>query len=118
MKGKSSSILMAVVMGVILPGILFSIAEKNYPIRVQEDLTSTTLEAITENTSDILQADFVWVLQSTGMIEKMEMDTYLTGVLLGELPADFEEETLKAQAVVRLTVIQLIMLKKAANWKQ
>ena len=34
---------------------------------------------------------------------EMEMDTYLTSVLLGELPADFEDETLKAQAVVART---------------
>ena len=33
-------------------------------------------------------------------IEEMKMDEYLLGVVSAEMPADFEEEALKAQAVV------------------
>ena len=37
-----------------------------------------------------------------GVVE-MELETYLVGVVLGEMPADFEKEALKAQAVVART---------------
>ncbi len=40
---------------------------------------------------------------NTGDIEEIDMDTYLLGVVSSEMPADFEEEALKAQAVVART---------------
>lgn len=45
----------------------------------------------------------VSVRLSDGEIETMDMDFYLTGVVLGEMPADFEPEALKAQAVAART---------------
>ena len=44
----------------------------------------------------------VRVKAETGIVE-MELDAYLVGVLLGEMPADFEIEALKAQAVATRT---------------
>lgn len=43
------------------------------------------------------------VLQQNGDIENMELDAYLTNVLLGEVSAEFHEEALKAQAVAART---------------
>lgn len=40
---------------------------------------------------------------STGDVEEIELDKYLLGVVSSEMPADFEEEALKAQAVVART---------------
>lgn len=45
----------------------------------------------------------VGVLQSSGEVEQMDLETYLVNVVLGEMPADFELEALKAQAVVART---------------
>ncbi len=39
----------------------------------------------------------------TGEVEELDLDTYLLGVVSGEMPAHFEEEALKAQAVVART---------------
>ena len=39
----------------------------------------------------------------TGTIEEVDLDTYLYGVVASEMPADFELEALKAQAVVART---------------
>lgn len=39
----------------------------------------------------------------TGMIESMELESYLIGVVAGEMPASFEFEALKAQAVAART---------------
>lgn len=40
---------------------------------------------------------------STGEIEELDLDEYLYGVVSSEMPANFEEEALKAQAVVART---------------
>ena len=40
---------------------------------------------------------------STGEIEELELDKYLYGVVSSEMPANFKEEALKAQAVVART---------------
>ena len=43
------------------------------------------------------------VLMSDGTVEQKPLDDYLAGVILAEMPASFEEEALKAQAVVSRT---------------
>ena len=43
------------------------------------------------------------VKNKAGNFRQMALDEYLTGVVLGEMPADFEPEALKAQAVVART---------------
>lgn len=40
---------------------------------------------------------------STGEVEELDLDTYLLGVVSSEMPANFEEEALKAQALVART---------------
>lgn len=45
----------------------------------------------------------VMVRLSNGTMQQMELEDYLTGVVLGEMPADFEPEALKAQAVAART---------------
>ena len=46
---------------------------------------------------------FLQVLMSDGTVEQKPLDDYLAGVILAEMPASFEEEALKAQAVVSRT---------------
>ncbi len=43
------------------------------------------------------------VIHDSGDVEIMELDSYLTGVVLAEMPAAFEAEAIKAQAVVART---------------
>ena len=45
----------------------------------------------------------VLVLEETGEKQSQSLEDYLVGVVLGEVPADFEEEALKAQAVAART---------------
>ena len=54
--------------------------------------------------------------QDTGEVEEVELDTYLCNVVSAEMPADFEIEALKAQAVVARTyTIYKIQNKKHDN---
>lgn len=63
-----------------------------------EETVPETVETLPEPVP--LTAKVRW---KTGEAEKLDMDAYLLGVVLAEMPADFEMEALKAQAVVART---------------
>ena len=52
----------------------------------------------------------VRILEAEGHIEEQNLEDYLVGVVLGEIPADFEEEALKAQAVAARTYTRKAMV--------
>lgn len=54
----------------------------------------------------------VRVINQEGVLEEVDLDTYLVGVLLGEVPADFEMDAIMAQAVVARTYALRRNLKK------
>ena len=70
---------------------------------------STFTEEIAENQSSIIEYNYknyetISLLHvKTGAIEQIKLDEYLLGVVSAEMPADFEIEALKAQAVVART---------------
>jgi len=104
MKGKEW--LFAFIMGIILPGLIFSIAEKS-----QRKAPPEQIEASTTETSQTLPPQMemppentrILVLQADGTFTEMGIDAYLTGVVLGEMPVSFDIEALKAQVVVART---------------
>ena len=89
MKGKEW--LIAFLLGIIVPGILISGAEKLLP-PVESPTIPTEMEI----------SDTIPVLLD-GTVVTMDLNQYLVGVLLGEVPADFELHALMAQAVVART---------------
>lgn len=98
--------LLAFVMGVLLPGLMFSVTEKILLRSQTQDSTAATTETTPQQQADQQPETPVYsikVLQKDGSVTEMELDTYLTGVLLAEMPADFHIEALKAQAVVART---------------
>ena len=106
MKDKMSSWLMAFVVGMFVPAILISIAERILPLPPKK--TETEITVATEPTEPTqgqqsTPGGTVAVLMSDGNTVIMDMNEYLTAVVLGEMPADFEFEALKAQAVVART---------------
>lgn len=59
---------------------------------------------IYENNYDYQKYKTIRLLHAkTGEIEELLLDTYVKGVVAAEMPADYEEEALKAQAVVART---------------
>lgn len=68
-----------------------------------EDLNKNNTEII-ESTYDYKQYQTIKLLHaSTNKIEELPLDEYLYGVVSAEMPASFEKEALKAQAVVART---------------
>ena len=96
---------MAFVLGVVLPGLVFYVAEKwHLHTEKRPSVESSPTEQSSEQTTTPQAGEYrINVLNTSSDIENMELNTYLVGVLLGELPADFDAETMKAQAVVART---------------
>lgn len=98
MNTKGREILFALVMGLLLPGILLRIVQpENKASQTPPDTTSE---------STVSQADgsfMLPVMMSDGSVEQMALNDYVVCVVLAEMPAEFEEEALKAQAVVART---------------
>lgn len=97
MKSLTKDILISAFAGMVLPGLLlYELADlwnggpiPSFEQPVQETWSSVPLPVLVHRTGDtVVQED---------------MDDYLVGVLLAEMPWDFEEEALKAQAVVART---------------
>ncbi len=103
MKGKE--FLFALLMGVVLPGLIFTAADKLFLLKGQPPAEeSIATEQHTPETQAPLQSnDIIPVLQADGTVCNMELEQYLAGVLLGEMPMSFDIEALKAQAVVART---------------
>ena len=85
--------------------MLFSAIEKLLPKKSIPSKTEATIaESEPTETIPLPQSDnIICVLQSDGSFCKTELEQYLIGVLLGEMPMDFDIEALKAQAVVART---------------
>lgn len=80
--------------GLILPGLLFSSAGKG-----QGEIELPSREEQTQPASEI----WIPVLKKDGRLVAMELEHYISRVVLGEMPASFDVEALKAQAVAART---------------
>lgn len=88
---------LAVILGMIMPAVILhivAISSHNYAAKPKTAPNSTEypLSAIT-----------IPVLTEDSTVVNLDLDTYLTGVLLAEMPASFQVDALMAQAVVART---------------
>lgn len=85
----------ALLLAAVMPGIIFRVALLRNPQPVETAPQTSESEYITDE----------WYLPvlNEEQICNMELDEYLLGVLLQEMPASFEQEAKKAQAVVART---------------
>ena len=94
----------AFLLGLALPLLLVVLTGRGVeaqPETVRES-ESDGLTSVTEEIS-LDGAVRVTVVSESGNLRQMRLSEYLTGVVLAEMPADFEQEALKAQAVVART---------------
>lgn len=98
MKINWKEICSVLMLTVLLPGLLLNTGRlwNNTPVDITEP-PGTTPD--TQTVAPVL----IRVLQDNGDVMTMELEEYLIGVVLGEMPAEFEPEALKAQAVVART---------------
>ena len=104
MKKIGLCVLVFVILCFLLPVVFtkpFQIAEASgQNIEKEENI----IEGQTEQEYDYKQYNTIQLLHaSTAEVEELPLDTYLYGVVSSEMPASFEKEALKAQAVVART---------------
>ena len=100
MKGLTKDIAVSMLLGLVLPGMLLNFAEAVWNRAMQMQMeTAAGMEASAASTVRLP----VKVCDSAGRVTERDMDTYLTGVVLAEMPAYFEEAALMAQSVVART---------------
>ena len=102
MKRRIKEALAAIFLGAVVPMIFFRIAESRLTSPTGEP-PSTELQTIPTAQNTQKTPTWIAVLCDEGAVQQMPIEDYLTGVLLGEMPAEFEPEALKAQAVVART---------------
>ena len=94
---RKSLFTLIVILLFIVPNLLLTLYKE--PTETQE-LLFTTTESVTESNK---VRNRVVRLKDGNEILEIDFDEYILGVLLGEIPADFEDEALKAQAVATRT---------------
>lgn len=98
LKGKCINLIVAVVLAWIVPSVILSFYKKE-DIGTEERQAETV--CVTTQTQTSTQD--IRVLMDDGSVEQMDLETYVTCVVLREMPVEFEVEALKAQAVVART---------------
>ena len=89
--------------GMVIPGIFLNMwnlmlnrTDKTIALTGPEPVRTEQIRTLTVSLPVLVQG-------ADGVVTCMDMDTYLVGVVLAEMPVSFEEEALKAQAVVART---------------
>lgn len=103
MKMKIAIWITVFLLGMVVPGVVASIAIPDWEETTAPPETSVSVTTIPETTHETANEFMVPILMDDGMIHEMTLDEYITGVVLREMPASFELEALKAQAVVART---------------
>ena len=83
----------------VLPAIILIPYSKKQQRKISDDPTVSTV-----NEENVVPTELtVTVVDENQVVQSFSVDEYLVGVVLSEMPADFEPEALKAQAVVART---------------
>ena len=90
-------ILLSFLAGLVLPVVL-ALAFQRAP-----GVGDVESDALTPTRAAVDGKEQLTVLAKSGNLQQMSLDEYLVGVVLAEMPADFDSEALKAQAVVART---------------
>ena len=97
----------AAIMGLLIPGIILSLAvaftDKEEQPETVVSISQTSTPAETDLSVQDTASLFIPVLLDDDTVSEVELDEYLVGVVLAEMPVSFETEAHKAQAVVART---------------
>ena len=103
MKRNWHQILLAVILGIMLPSMTLRFGSKLIHPQPENTEPQQRLPQLQQTQQTQPGEPMKIPVLSEGAVTIMELDTYLVGVVLAEMPASFEIEALKAQAVVART---------------
>lgn len=98
MESRKPDFWTAVVLGLVVPGVLINCGAAVVTVPREETIPTT---AIRETQPE--EVPLPVLVRSADQVTEGDMDAYLVGVVLAEMPASFEVEALKAQAVAART---------------
>ena len=93
---------MAWLMGMVLPAVILCVFLGIMKSGATQSADETTAVTSFQYIASVPRLT-VPVLNNDGTVSDMELETYICGVVLAEMPTDFELEALKAQSVVART---------------
>ena len=99
MKSKYLQITAAFLIGLLIPCLLLQINRHSTPSEPQDE----TLETTIPTEPFVMQKPQILVLDKQGNAVKMDLEEYLVGVVLAEMPTSYDLEALCAQTVVART---------------
>lgn len=101
MKENFLRVVAAVLLGLVIPGVVIRLC------KVENPVVSGTQEENSTGSTQVLEYSRhgIWVLLSDGTTQWMDMDSYLAGVVLAEMPTSYDHQALCAQAVVARTYV-------------
>lgn len=100
---KIRNLLIALLAGWVIPGAIFAVTEQIHLSKAEPPLQEEPTAQQTEAETEVPIGMTVSVIMPNGVVEQKELNDYITEVVLGEMPASFEIEALKAQAIVART---------------
>jgi len=98
MRTIGEEILLSLFMGMILPGLMLSAGTWIQEQKAVQEPPTVQVESVPETVQLSMR-----LRSEDGTVTEQDLDGYLVGVVLAEMPASFEMEALKAQAVVART---------------
>lgn len=98
MRTRWGDIWLSLVMGLVVPGLVLNMGVMLLQRREPEQPETTAIEQTQPETVALTMR-----LRLGDRVTEMDLDSYLVGVLLAEMPMTFEQEALKAQAVAART---------------
>lgn len=120
MSKRWNQILLAIILGAIIPSVIFAVWERYAPPAAMQEPENTEASEVTTTSPEEdptqpmegqQQTVNLPVLMSDGSVHELDMDAYLTAVILKEMPSEFEMEAMKAQAVACRTYTLFKMAK-------
>lgn len=102
MKYIWKDVYLAGIMGILVPGLLLNVGVKAYDEAEQNQIVTEAMVVVTEPTP-VEKTSVPILLKNEGVVRELDLEEYLVGVVLAEMPTSFGEEALKAQAVVART---------------
>lgn len=102
MERKWKEMIGVFLMGVLMPGMVLQFGDLLTPASGQAFQPATEPTSV-QQTQPRQESWQIPVLMADDTVEMMELDAYLVCVVIAEMPAEFEEEALKAQAVAART---------------
>lgn len=111
MKKTVTEIFQAILVGFVMPVLLITLILLIAPTKVEGQQTNPTINTATKPPQpetqppdeEITLPPMEITVIVDGLARSMELEAYILAVVLGEMPASFEMEALKAQAVVART---------------